>query len=219
MKKSFSNILVVFILGMVFLGCSSKKSTSTIQEYNKPAIYWYNKMIKHIASYDLDEADDTFTSLESEHRNSPLLPSAMMIIASAHMEEEEYQMANYYFDEYLKRFSLKKDSDYIRYLKIKSNFLAFSRQFREQKLLDETLQQTEEFIRSYPRSEYIHLVQTMKSRLMMAQALFNKEIAELYGRIDKPDAKKFYENKASNKWKNYDKIEKPEIPWYKSIFE
>lgn len=218
MRKFFSNIILLSTASLLFFGCS-QKSSSTSQEYNKPAIYWYNKMTKQISNYQLDEADDTFTSLESEHRNSPLLPSAMMIIATAHMEEEEYQMANYYFDEYLKRFSLQKDADYIRYLKIKSNFLAFSRQFREQKLLDETLEQTNEFILRYPRSEYIHLVQTMKSRLLMAQALFNKEIAELYGRIDKPEAKKFYEQKASEKWKNYDKIEEPDIPWYKSIFE
>jgi outer membrane protein assembly factor BamD len=217
MKSFFSHIFILLALTFVFFGCSSKKST--VQEYNKPAIYWYNKMIKQISNYRLDEADDTFTSLESEHRNSPLLPSAMMIIATAHMEEEEYQMANYYFDEYLKRFSLQKDADYIRYLKIKSNFLAFSRQFREQNLLNETLEQTNEFILSYPRSEYIHLVQTMKSRLLMAQALFNKEIAELYGRLDKPEAQKVYEQKAKTKWQNFEKIEEPNVPWYRAIFE
>lgn len=217
MKKNFSMILVSFLIGFTLIGCSSKKST--VQEYNKPAIYWYNKMIKQISNYQLDEADDTYTSLESEHRNSPLLPSAIMIIGSAHMEEEEYQMANYYFDEYLKRFSLQKDADYIRYLKIKSNFMAFSRQFREQNLLSETLEQTDEFIQRYPNSEYIHLVQTMKSRLLMAQALFNKEIADLYGRIDKPQAQEFYEQKATQKWENIENIEKPDIPWYKSIFE
>jgi outer membrane protein assembly factor BamD len=218
MRKIFSNIILLSTVSVLFFGCSQKSSSGS-QEYNKPAIYWYNKMTKQISTYNLDEADDTFTSLESEHRNSPLLPSAMMIIATAHMEEEEYEMANYYFDEYLKRFSLKKDADYIRYLKIKSNFLAFSRQFREQKLLAETLEQTNEFILKYPGSEYIHLVQTMKSRLLMAQALFNKEIAELYGRIDKPNAKKIYEDKAEKKWENYEQIEKPDIPWYKSIFE
>ncbi len=217
MKRVVLNLFILSTISILFLGCSQK--SGGVQEYNKPAIYWYNKMIKQVSNSRLDDADDTFTSLESEHRNSPLLPSAMMIIATAHMEEEEYQMANFYFDEYLKRFSLQKDADYIRYLKIKSNFLAFSRQFREQKLLTETLAQTNEFLMRYPRSEYVHLVQTIKSRLLMAQALFNKEIAELYGRIDKPEAKKFYEEKAAEKWKEYDRIEEPNIPWYRSIFE
>ncbi|MFY4860683.1 outer membrane protein assembly factor BamD, partial [Aliarcobacter butzleri] len=59
-------LLLVTCATFVFTGCSSKSE----QEYNKPALYWYNKMMKQIASGDLDEADDTYTSLESEHRNS-----------------------------------------------------------------------------------------------------------------------------------------------------
>jgi len=176
-------------------------------------------MIKQISNYNLDGADDTFTSLESEHRNSPFIPGAMMIIATAHMEEEEYAMANYYLDEYLKRFSLKRDADYIRYLKIKSNFLAFKSQYREQNLLDETLIKTNEFLQKYPHSEYVHLVQTMKARLLMARSLFDKEIAELYGRIDQPVAKEFYEKKASKNWKDIESIEDINVPWYRAIFE
>ena len=38
------------------------------------------------------------------------------------MDEEEYALANFYLDEYIKRFSLSKDIDYVRYLKIKANF-------------------------------------------------------------------------------------------------
>ena len=216
MKQKILKLLLISFASYAFTGCASKQEP---KEYNKPAIYWYNKMIKQISNYNLDDADDTFTSLESEHRNSPFISSAMMIIATAHMEEEEYAMANYYLDEYLKRYSLKRDADYIRYLKIKSNFMAFKSQFREQNLLDETLIKTDEFIQKYPNSEYIHLVQTIKSRLLMARSIFDKEIAELYGRIDEPEAKKFYEAKASKNWKNLDDIEKVSVPWYKAIFE
>ena len=216
MKKPIINILLLVFIIQIFSACSSKPKS---QEYNKPAIYWYNKMIKQIANFQTEEADDTFTSLESEHRNSPLIPSAMMIIATAHMEDEEYAMANYYFDEYLKRFSLKKNADYIRYLKIKSNFLAFKSQFREQDLLKKTLIQTDDFIKKYPNSKFIHLVNTIKSRLLVAKALFDKEIADLYGRIDKPKAKEFYDKKASTNWADTDQIVPVDVPWYKSIFE
>jgi len=199
---------------MLFTGCASKE-----EEYNKPAVYWYNKMIKQISSYQLDKADDTYTSLESEHRNSPLLPSALMIIGNAHMEDEEYAMANYYFDDYLKKFGLKGDVDYIRFLKIKSNFLAFKNQFREQDLLAKTLKDTDVFIKKYPKSEYIYLVHTIKSRLLMAKAVFDKEISELYYRVDKPKAQKYYEAKAQKTWKELDTIEKINVPWYRWIFE
>jgi len=200
----------------VFSGCSSKKEA---QEYNKPAVYWYNKMIKQISNNQIDEADDTYTSLESEHRNSPLLPSAIMIIANAHMDDEEYQMANFYFDEYLKKFALKQDADYIRFLKIKSNFLAFKNEFREQELLSKTLVETDKFIKLYPNSQYIYVVKSIRSRLYMGKAIFDKEISDLYGRIDKPAAQTIYATKAKENWKDLNSIEPVNTPWYRAIFE
>lgn len=215
MNKKILNLICITSLAFILTSCSSKKD----EEYNKPAIYWYNKMIKQIADYQIDEADDTFTSLESEHRNSPLLPSAIMIIAVTHMEEEEYAMANYYFDEYLKKYSLKKNADHIRYLKIKSNFLAFKNQFREQELLSKTVVASDNFIKDYPNSQYIYLVKTIKSRLLMSKSVFDKEISELYSRIDKPKAQDYYAKKASENWKDITTIEKVKVPWYRAIFE
>ncbi|MEA3512275.1 MAG: outer membrane protein assembly factor BamD, partial [Campylobacterota bacterium] len=194
--------------------CSAKD-----EEYNKPAIYWYNKMIKQIETYQIDAADDTFTSLESEHRNSPLIPSAIMIIANVHMENEEYAMANFYYDEYLKRYSLKQDVEYIEFLKIKSNFMAFQNQFREQDLLIDTLKEIQKFVDKYPDSQYIYLVKTIKSRLLMTKSLFDTEIAELYGRIEKPKAKKMYEDKASATWEDKKNIKDIDVPWYRWLFE
>ena len=216
MQQKFKMILLLSILVYSITGCSQKQK---VEEYNKPALHWYNKMIKQISNNDLDGADDTYTSLESEHRNSPLLSSAIMIIANAHMDEEEYQMANYYFDEYLKRFSLKSDAGYIEYLKIKSNFLAFKSQFREQELLTQTLIQTDKFINTHKDSKYLYLVKTIKSRLLMAKAVFDKEISDLYGRVDKPNAQKIYKQRAKKSWNNLDNIESVKVPWYRSVFE
>ena len=209
-----ATLMVLFI--SIFQGCSSKNE---VQEYNKPAVYWYNKMIKQISNSRIDEADDTYTSLESEHRNSPLLPSAIMIIANAHMDDEAYQMANFYFDEYLKKFALKQDADYIRFLKIKSNFLAFKNQFREQELFTKTLVETDKFIKLYPHSQYIHVVKTIRSRLFMGKAIFDKEIADLYTRIDKPQAQAIYTSRAQSSWKDLESIEPVNTPWYRAIFE
>jgi outer membrane protein assembly factor BamD len=45
-------------------------------------------MMMQIGMNDLDEADDTYTSLESEHRNSPYIPTAMLILLNAHIEKK-----------------------------------------------------------------------------------------------------------------------------------
>lgn len=217
MIKSFKlkNLLLIACAALVFTACSSKEE----EEYNKPALYWYNKMMKQIASGDLDEADDTYTSLESEHRNSPYIPSAILILVNAHIDEEEYALSNFYLDEYIKRFGLSKDIDYARYLKIKANFLGFKYQFRDQQLIEETLTQINEFKVKYKNSPYMPLVDTINSRLSMAKASMDNEIAELYIRRDKEMAAAFYEQKVKESWVNPAEIEPVKVPWYRALFE
>ena len=209
------NIILLVCTIILFSACSSKQE----EEYNKPALYWYNKMLKEISINQLDRADDTYTSLESEHRKSPLLPSALMVIATTHMDEEEYELAVYYFNEYIKKFEKSNLKDYVRYLKIKAKFLAFKQQFREQKLIDDTLKNTNDFIINYPNSSYIHLVNTIQSRLYMAKATLDMEISDLYKRTNKPKAAKVYYKKAQNSWKDIKTIKRVHVPWYRAIFE
>ncbi len=213
----FRNLLFLISLGFLLASCSSKKEGS--QEYDKPALYWYNKMVKQISTGYLEEADDTYTSLESEHRNTPLLPTALLILANGHIDEEEYQLANFYLDEYIKRFALSKNIDYVRYLKIKANFLGFSYDLRDQQLIEDTIKEIEEFKTQFSRSPYMPLVNTMSARLFMAKANLDKEIAELYSRVDKPNAAKFYNEKVKETWVEPSEIEEVEIPFYRAIFE
>ena len=212
MIRSFKlkNLLLIACVAFVFTACSSKDD----EEYNKPALYWYNKMMKQIASGDLDEADDTYTSLESEHRNSPYIPSAILILVNAHIDEEEYALSNFYLDEYIKRFGLSKDIDYARYLKIKANFLGFKYQFRDQQLIENTLVQIEDFKTKYKNSPYMPLVDTINSRLSMAKASMDNEIAELYIRRDKEMAAAFYEQKVKESWVNPAEIEPVKVPLF-----
>lgn len=211
----FKNIILIACTAFVLSACSSK----TEEEYNKPALYWYNKMLKQIAASDLDQADDTYTSLESEHRNSPFIPSAILILVNAHIDEEEYALANFYLDEYIKRFSLSKDIDYARYLKIKANFLGFKYQFRDQQLIEDTLVQIQDFKNKYSTSPYMPLVDTINARLFMAKASVDNEIAKLYTRQGKDEAAVFYEQKVKRTWVDPTEIEPVKSPWYRSIFE
>lgn len=210
------NLLLATALAFVFTACSSKTKT---EEYNKPALYWYNKMVNEISLGDLDLADDTYISLESEHRNSPLIPASMLILVNAHMDEEEYELANFYLDEYIKRYAVSKDIDYARYLKIKANFLGFTYQLRDQDLIEKTLEDISEFKLKYKNSPYMALVDTIESRLTMAKVNMDQEIMKLYRKQDKEAAAKFYEDKVKNSWINPNDIEPVKVPFYRSIFE
>lgn len=214
--KSFKYLTFFTIFIILLNGCAQKEKET---QYNKPALYWYNEMLSQISSYQLDLADETYTSLESEHRRSPLLPSATMLIANAHMEDEEYELASYYYDQYLKRFDDGKLSSYIRYLKIKAKFLAFKQQFREQKLIDDTLLEILKYKKEFPHSSYLYMVENMESRLQMSKAALDLEIADLYERKDKPQAALVYTQRAQKSWQEVDKIEPVDVPWYRAIFE
>ncbi len=213
------NLLKVILIAsflLFFTGCSTKEKNAI---YNKPAIYWYGEIIKEVKNQDLEKADDYFTSLSSEHVESPLLASSMLILANAHMLDEEYILANFYLDEYIKRFGDRKNSQYAKFLKIKANFDSFPHPNRNQQLLIDTIASTKEFINSYPNSEYLPMVNTILVKLRLANLQTDGEISSLYKRLDKPKASKIYDKRiTSSSLKNANMI-KPHVPWYRVWFE
>ena len=210
-----SKIIVLFFVLFVFFGCATKSK----EVYNKPALYWYGEIIKKIKDYDLEEADNLYISLSSEHISSPLLPEVMIILAQAHMEEEEYLLANFYLDEYIKRFGTSKRSEYARFLKIKANFESFPNPNRNQQLLLDTMKQTREFVERYPDSQFKPMVETMYVKLRLGNYFMIQNIADLYTRIDKPIAAQIYQDKLDNSLQKDANMIKPHIPWYRSWFE
>ncbi len=212
MKQILVSILTILI---IFTSCSKD-----IEEYNKPAIYWYEKMIEAISESDLEKADSYYTSLQSEHIASPLLPEATIIMALAHMYNEEYLLAEHFLDEYMLRyasdFSDKEEADY---LKIKAKYLSLPNPRRDQKLIDEAIKESKKFLAKYPNSIHYHMVSSMLTRLYLAKAVLNETIASLYKRIDKPKAAKYYESKIKQEWIKWDEIEKDNTFWFRKMFE
>jgi outer membrane protein assembly factor BamD len=211
----YISILLAFVVLLTISGCSTKKT----EIYNKPAIFWYQGIIKKVRSGDLDSADDYYTSLSSEHVESPLLKTSMLILAQAHSENEEYILANFYLDEYIKRFGDSSSIEYAKFLKIKTNFYAFKYPKRDQVLLNKTTKNAYTYIKTYPDSVYLPLVQTMLTKLSLAQKSMDLEIISLYKRTGKPKAAKIYENKLNSSWYKNVKMIKPNTAWYREIFE
>ena len=135
------------------------------------------------------------------------------------MDAEEYILANYYLDEYIKRYGDKKNVETARYLKVKANFLAFKRPYRDQQLMLDTQKEFEDFITDYPYSAYKPYVQTMALKLALANKAINENIAGLYKRVDKPDAALKYAEEANSSWAKGIKYEKAKSAWYRALFE
>jgi len=191
-KKS---ILAGMALAFLFAGCAKD---AEVEEFNKPALYWYKKIGTSVVNGNMDKADAYYISLKSEHMRSPLMQTAIMILAAAHMNNEKYLLANYYLDEYNKRFSHPNSHEYVEFMKLKASFLGVKDVYKDQKHIIDGITNANKFILRYPGSDYAPLVNTILIRLHMSLYMLNENIAALYERIGKPDAAKIYREKNSD---------------------
>ncbi len=210
-------VRVFLLIGafLIFSGCATKEDL-----YNKPAMFWYSKIIEEVKKYDLEEADKYYTSLASEHINSPILKDVMIIMALAHIDDEEYVLARFYLDEYIKRFGDKKGSEYARFLKVKASFFGLQQANRDQKLILDTLRDSKEFKDKYPYSQYSYMVDTIISKLEIARYVLIKDIASLHKKLENEKAYEIYKAKMQKSWVNKMDIEEPKNNnFVRKIFE
>lgn len=213
MRITKAIVVSIFVVLMQF-GCSDKQN----ELYNKPALFWYKLIIKDVRDLDLEKADNHYVSMSSEHVGSPLLAPTLLILAQAHMDSEEYILANFYLDNYIKRYGTTSKNEYARYMKIKANYLSFSHPNRNQELLLQTIKDTAKYIDMYPNSIYRPMVETMLVRMELGEYYLNKNIKKLYERIDHDNSAKVYEEMLKSSSLKESKMIEPDIPWYRILF-
>ena len=209
--------LVATTAALLFIGCAS--SDKNVEEFNKPALYWYKKIAKSIANGNMDKADAFYISLKSEHMRSPQMPTAIMLLAHAHMDNEKYLLSNYYLDEYNKRYGESQNREYIEFMKLKASFLGIKDVYKDQKLIIDSIAKANTFKYRYPGSIYTPMVSTMLIRLHMSQYLLNENIAALYDRTGKPNASKIYREKNKGSLVNSSDITAPKQGIIGKVFD
>lgn len=206
--------LVLLASFVLFSGCSKD-----VEEYNKPAIYWYSKIVESVSDSDLEKADSYYSSLQGEHSGSPLLPEATVILAIAHINNDEYLLGEHFLNEYIKRYANPSEKEEAEFLKIKAKYRALPNPRRDQALINEAAKDSEAFKLKYPQSTYYHSVDTMLTRLYMAEAALNETIADLYYRLDKPKASEYYRDIKPQPWIDWSEIDRAQSSWYRAWFE
>lgn len=213
MKK---NLLILSLIITFFTACSTKNKDEL---YNLSPSQWYAQIIKDLQDKDLEKADTHYSGMASEHIADPLLEPTLIILAQAHMDEEEYQLAEFYLDEYNKKFGNSKNVDYTRYLKIKAKFEAFAVPNRNQALMLQSQQEIDNFLKEYPNTQYKPLVQTMLTKFNIAVFYLDGTIADLYNRTNRQQSYEIYQEKLQQSEFFERSIITPELPWYRAIFE
>jgi len=214
MKKQINFILVALVAFIFLTGCSKE-----LEEYNKPAVYWYAKIIQSISDSNIDKADNYYSSLQSEHVGSPLLPEATMILAIAHMHFEEYLLSEHFLNEYINRYANPNEKEFAEFLKIKSKYMALPNPRRDQVLISNAIEDAKKFKINYPDSMYNDILDTMVTNLYMADAALNETIADLYTRLDKPKSAEYYRCIKPQTWIQWNNIDRANSAWYRAWFE
>lgn len=214
MHLSIKQLFISLAFIMLFSSCAKD-----IEEYNKPAVYWYGKIIESVSNGDIDKADNYYSSLQGEHIGSPLLPEATMILAISHMYYEEYLLTEHYLDEYVKRYANENEKEFAEFLEIKAKYMALPNPRRDQVLINEAIIAAQNFKANYPNSMYFNIVDTMATNLYMAKAALNESIADLYERVDKPKSAAYYKSLNPEPWIDWSEVNRANTPWYREWFE
>ena len=209
------NLIFIAIVALLFAACSMKEN----EFYNLSAKQWYEIIIKDLQIRDLEIADEHYTSMASEHIADPLLENAQLILAQAHIDEEEYELADFYLEENAKKFGTSKNMDFIRFLQIKAKFKTFAQPNRDQGLLLKGMEQIDDFSIAYPDTKYDPLVQTMLSKFNLAIYALDENIASLYKRTDRDESYEVYTQRLEELDFAGVPMKKAKVPWYRWIFE
>ncbi len=207
-------LLIISLL--VFVGCGNKND---VELYNLSPEEWYSQVLKDIQNSDLEEADKHYISFSSEHISSPLLEQMLLILAQANVNDEKYETANAYLDEYIRRYGTKEKIEFANYMKIKANFDSFSKPNRNQKLMQDSIVAIENFLKNYPTTQYRPLIETMLVKFKLAQYYLDTQIYSLYERIDRQESAVIYKDKLDVSPLNGIDMIEPTLPWYMRAFE
>lgn len=217
--KTIYSIYIITFLRFVFLmflsyflvACNSKDKEVV---YNQPASFWYEGIFRNIRLGNLETADSYFSSLQSEHINSPLIPEAMLALGQAHLNNEEYMLSDFYFKEYLKRYGNTSNSDYINFLRLKSRLYAFKNASKDQQFMTDTILLIQDFMDKYPNSRYMPFVNEMEVKFVLGQNELNKSIARVYEKNDKKEAEQIYKDRIDSDLQKATNPIPSKVPWY-----
>lgn len=211
---------VFFVAALLFAlsGCSALNRVDNTL-FNLTPDEWFAQVLSDIREKNLDAADEHYISFAAEHINSDYLPQLVLILANANVDEEKYVMANFYLDEYIKRFGSQAGIEYAKFLKIKANFDSFAKPNRNQALIQRSIEEVRAFVIQYPNSKYRPLIDTILAKLALAEVYLNEEIASLYERKGREDSAAIYRQKLEDSGVGANDIVRPTLPWYMVPFE
>lgn len=184
----------LFILLLSLFGCTpSNQNVKSLVATNSNPNTLYAQINSAIKQKELDSADDNYIELKTaSDENSQYLKKAAANLAIAHIAQKEYILANFYIQE-----ALQVDSSdaTLRYLLVKNQFLSAAQNRHDQTYMQKAIKALEINKNLQNSSDYRLLANSMAARVKINIAFNNKEVSDLYKRLNKDKASTIYENR------------------------
>ena len=190
------NILIVAVLSII-LGCTNSKMAQNNSNYNTITTVQnslFEQIIKSIQNSDLDNAEEFYVKLKESEQNDEIKKAASML-AVAHIAKKEYILANFFIQEAL---AIDSSDEFLKYLLIKNQFLAANMNSTDQSYIKKALNALESNRYLVSDLDYQVLANTMLTRVKLDIAYQNKEVSNLYKKMNKPKAFNLYKEKIEN---------------------
>ena len=208
---------ILFSIIFILFFCACSKNVVN-EEFNKPASFWYERLIIAVSDGNLELADSYYNSLSSEHSASPLLGEALLMLIGAHIDNKEHLLASFFVNEYKTRFSNANNIDYIAFLGIETNFYAFNNYSKDQGFIDDNIRDINNFIIINQNNKYMPYISHILTSFKLSKLEMNNEIKRIYNIKDKIEAKEKYEEYNNELGVQDIGFIPSHIPWYVKIF-
>ena len=194
--------ITIFTIIFIINACSNKTAI-TKKNYNKIKQTNYNIIINKISNNKLDKADDLYIKLKSSNNQNKIIKKAATSLAIAHMSKKEYILANFYIQEALE---IEPYDSYLKYMLVKNQFLSAIKNNRDKSYIKKALKALEINKALLTNSDYLLLANTMLIRVKLDIALSNKEISDMYKKLNKDEAYNIYKSKVEEMGFNLNNI-------------
>ncbi len=190
----FKKISLAALL-LILSGCAT--NNSSVNRIKNAAVYTgdkkvYNSIYQALTVNDIDKADDYYIKLKTDYSSSNYLYPAAMSLAVVHMHINENIIANFYLQEALQA---NPGSDFAKFLLVKNQFLAAAKNRRDQSYLNKALKALEVNKNIVTAEDDIVAAESMLYRVKIDKAYTDKEIGDLYKRMNKEEAYRKYQQK------------------------
>ena len=172
---------ILILLGLAAITYSCSEYQKVLKKDDVAAKYDLGERLYNEGSY--KKANRLFTQIAPQYTGKPQGERVMFFLADTYYKTEDYNLAGYQFERFLKSYPKSDKAVEAAFLGAKSYYMLSPRYSLDQTDTDKALVKLQGFINSYPDSEYMAEANAMAKELTTKKEKKSYEIARQYTRL------------------------------------